>query len=188
MKAAQRDLKEAYDTGDSDKIVEAQTLLSNLAAEKGRFDGMKARRPQPQAQQPQQPQQQPQQQYQQPKGPTPQAQRWAQKNTWFNQDPKMTAYAFGVHEDLIRNKNVKPDTEEYYRQIDAEMRRMFPSKFEATADDDDTPATVVAAPSRKAPKKPRTVRLTKTQVALAKRLGITPEAYAAQLMKEQKNG
>lgn len=185
MKAAQRELKEAYDTGDSDKIVEAQTLLSNLAAEKGRFEALKSRRPQ----QSEQPQQQPQQQYQQPakpKGPTPQAQRWAERNPWFNRDAKMTAYAFGVHEDLIRNQGVQPDTEDYYRQIDAEMRKMFPSKFEATADDDDKPATVVAAPSRKAPKKPRTVRLTKTQVALAKRLGITPEAYAAQLMKEQK--
>lgn len=184
INAAKRDLKEAYDTGDSDKIVEAQALLSNLSAEKSRFDGLKSRRPAQESSREQNPQ--PQTQRQAPQ-PTPQAQQWAQRNPWFNRDPKMTAYAFGVHEDLIRNKGVQPDTAEYYRQIDAEMRKTFPSQFETNdVDDDETPASVVAAPSRKAPRKPRTVRLTKTQVALAKRLGITPEAYAAQLMKEQK--
>ena len=190
MAAAKRDLKEAYDVGDSDKIVEAQALLSNLAAEKSRFDGLKRRQPKNSDEQKSEAPRQQQPQRQQPAQPTPQAQKWAEKNPWFNRDPRMTAYAFGVHEDLIRNQGVQPDTEEYYRQIDKEMRKVFPSKFSEVSsdDDDDDTAPVVAAPSRKAPKKPRTIRLNKTQVALAKRLGITPEQYAAQLMKDKSNG
>lgn len=187
---AKRDYKEAYELGDSDKLLEAQEKLANLQNEKFRISQYKQQpRPQPQAapqaQQPQQPQQ--------PQAPKPsdRAVRWAQKNTWFQKDSRMTAYAFGVHEDLIRNQGVQPDSDEYYRQIDAEMRKMFPDNFEAAPDAGDTPprkATVVAPASRASAKKTRKVRLTQTQVALAKRLGLTNEQYAAQLMKEQGNG
>lgn len=191
MAAARRDLKDAYDIGDSDKIVEAQSKLADLAAEKSRLSGY---RPRPQSSREQnvqhaQPQPQGDPSTQHIRQPSDMGKRWAEKNTWFNRDPKMTAYAFGVHEDLIRNKGVQPDTENYYRQIDKEMRKMFPSEFGIeTSDDGNAPASVVAAPSRKAPRKPRTVRLTATQVALAKRLGISPEQYAAQVMKDKGNG
>jgi len=188
MNAVKRELKEAYDTGDSDAIVEAQAKLASLSTEKGRFEGLKRRynaSPQPQANPDSA--QAPKQEQPQRRAPSRLAMEWAANNEWFNKDPKMTAYAYGVHEDLIRNKGVQPDTEEYYGQIDKEMRKMFPSNFSGgDPDDGDNPAPVVAAPSRSAPRKPRTVRLTKTQVSLAKRLGLTPEQYAAQLMKEQR--
>lgn len=190
MLSAQRALKDAYEEGDSDKIVEAQTKLSEVANEKSRLDGYKPRESSSeQKQQQQQPQQQQQQQQQRQRPQVSEkARKWANENEWFQKDMKMTAYAFGVHEDLIRNKGVKPDTEDYYRQLDQEMREQFPSAFKDGDPDDAAGETVVASPSRKSAKKPRTVRLTKTQVALAKRLGITPEQYAAQIIKEKNNG
>lgn len=183
--SAKRDLKEAYELGDSDKIVESQAALSNLSAEKVRLQAYKQQRQESPPEQNRQPQTYQQPRQQQPQ-PSKQAQEWASRNPWFLKDPKMTAYAFGVDEWLIKEKGLRPDTEEYYRQIDAEMRKTFRSYFEPDAEA--RPDNVVAPPSRQAARKPRTVRLTKTQVALARRLGVTPEQYAAQLMKEQGNG
>ena len=98
----------------------------------------------------------------------------------------MTAFAFGVHQDLVQNKGIRPDTEEYYRHIDENMRKRFPENFdEASSEQPNRKATVVAPASRSSSQKPRKVRLTQTQVALAKRLGLTNEQYAAQLMKDQ---
>lgn len=184
---AQRELKEAYDLGESDRIVEAQTKIAKLAAEGERVNAFKSR-PQPQPQPPQQPvQRQPQPQ------PQPQVtardQAWVEANPWFMRDQKMTAYAYGVHDEITK-KGVSPGSEEYYRQIDEDMRKVFPGAFKdnSKSEEADGGDDVVAPPSRKAPRKPRTVRLTRTQVALAERLGITPEQYAEQLMKEQANG
>ena len=101
----------------------------------------------------------------------------------------MTSFAYGVHEDLVTNKGVNPQTEEYYSRIDDRLRRVFPDKFGVEVGAEEPSAsrrtnTVVASASRSSGR-PRKVQLTSTQVDLAKRLGITPEQYAKQLLKER---
>lgn len=183
---AKAKLRAAHETADPDAIVEAQTELSNLVAEKARIETYKPRKRSPEQnqqqqyyQQPQQPQQpQPQQRTQ----PSERALKWKEKNDWFGNDQKMTAVAYAVHADVIQ-KGVQPDSEEYYRQIDQEMRKVFPQHFgnsEGKADN------VVAAPTRQQGKKPRTVRLTQTQLNFCKRLGISPEQYAKEMLKQEK--
>jgi len=178
--------KAAYESGDPDALIEAQEKLSALQVEKSKYDSY---RPKPTPE----PQQAPEPVYEQeniaPPQPSEMGMKWAEKNTWFQNDPEMTGYAFGVHEKLIKS-GIAPDTEEYYSKIDDAVRRVFPDKF------DDGPIIEESAPQRQtgnvvAPaarsgKKPRKVQLTSTQVSLAKRLGLSNEQYAAQLMKEMK--
>jgi len=176
--------KTAYESGDPDALIEAQEKLSALQVEKSRYDNY---RPQPRPE----PELEPlyEQENIEPPKPSEMGMKWAEKNTWFQNDPEMTGYAFGVHEKLIKS-GVAPDTEEYYTKIDDAVRRVFPDKF------DDGPIIEESAPQRQtgnvvAPaarsgKKPRKVQLTSTQVSLAKRLGLSNEQYAAQLMKEMK--
>ena len=178
--------KVAYESGDPDALIEAQEKLSALQAEKYRYDNY---RPQPRRQEQQAT---PQPQYQQP---TPQAPRpderaleWAKRNDWFEKDPEMTGYAYGLHEKLVRS-GVDPRSEEYYNQIDRAVRRVFPDKFDDGSIEESAPqrqAGNVVAPAARSGKKPRKVQLTSTQVALAKRLGLSNEQYAAQLMKDMK--
>jgi hypothetical protein len=99
----------------------------------------------------------------------------------------MTGFALGLHEEL-KQKGIVPDSEQYYKDIDEEMRRAFPDKFEVEQEAPQRQNGNVVAPVDRHGKKSRTVRLTKTQVALASRLGLSNEQYAAQLMKEQTNG
>ena len=93
----------------------------------------------------------------------------------------------GLHTQL-QQKGVVPGSEEYYKEIDEGMRKIFPEKFEVQQEAPERRNGTVVAPVESSGKKSRTVRLTRTQVALAKRLGLSPEQYAAQLMKEQSNG
>ena len=176
--------KTAYESGDSDALIEAQARLSELQVEKSKYDSY---RPQPRPK----PEIDPvyEQETIEPPRPSEMGMKWAEKNTWFQNDPEMTGYAFGVHEKLIKS-GIAPDTEEYYTKIDDAVRRVFPDKF------DDGPIIEESAPQRQAGnvvapaprsgKKPRKVQLTSTQVSLAKRLGLSNEQYAAQLMKEVK--
>ncbi len=173
--------KQAYESGDSDALTEAQLKLSTIAAQKTRLDAYRPKAPKaPTTEQQSQFQQIPQQApVQQPKIEVdPQAKEWASRNTWFGQDEEMTGFAFGVHERLVK-EGVDPRSENYYERIDEAMKRTFPDKFGQQRN----PGSVVA-PVARSTKSPRQVKLTKSQVALAKRLGITPEKYAAQLMKE----
>jgi hypothetical protein len=134
---------------------------------------------------------QPQYQQQAPAKPQvdPRALEWGKKNTWFEnpETPEMTGYAYGVHQKLVQS-GIDPNTDQYYTEIDKAMRRVFPDKFDDGQVEVQAPqrqgGSVVAAPSRTT-KKSRTVRLTSTQASLAKRLGLTNEQYAAQLMKDQ---
>ena len=173
--------KNAYELGDSDALIEAQERLSALQAEKMRYDNY---RPQPRQQQVQTPQYaQPQPQ---PPRPDAKALDWAKKNTWFERDSEMTGYAYGLHEKLVRS-GVDPRSDEYYNQIDRAVRRVFPDRFDGGKIEEVAPqrqAGNVVAPAARSGKLPRKVQLTSTQVALAKRLGLSNEQYAAQLMKE----
>ena len=120
LEKAKKDYKEAYESGDPDKLVEASSELARIQSEKQRVDSYVPPKPQ-------QPRKQETPIPQQPQKPqvSQRALDWANENTWFNKDSKMTSYAFGVHEELVK-KGVVGDSEEYYKEIDREMRKVFP--------------------------------------------------------------
>lgn len=177
--------KQAYDAGDAEILSNAQVKIAELSARKAQLDMTV----QPTAQQTVQPPARPAARPAVPV-PDPNAQVWAAKNAWFGKDEVMTGFAFGMHEQLVRS-GVDPRSEMYYTRIDEAVRGKFPEKFDTPGQDvtvpPRNPGTVVAPASRDA-KAPRTVRLTPSAAALAKRLGLTPEQYAAQVLKERQNG
>ncbi len=184
LERAKSAYKEAYETGDPDKLIDAQEKLNSLQNEKFRVESYKPK--------PQQTQEEPVQLRQKPKVPEPDAKTkaWAANNEWFGNDSEMTGYAFGVHESLVKQGvNPQSQADEYYNRIDESMRQRFPDKF-GEQQVEAAPvrqAGSVVAPAGRSAKKPRRVQLTSTQVALAKRLGLSAEQYAAQLLKESSN-
>lgn len=181
--------KNAYEAGDADALLEAQAKLTQLQNDQYRWDNFKPAA-RPTAQPAVQPVAQPVAQQQQVRLSNNQ-ERWLSNNDWYGKDRRMTSFALGVHEELVYN-GIEPDTEKYYAEIDRELRKTFPDKF---SDGEEVevnarqkrPASVVA-PAARSVKTPRKIRLTSTQVAIAKRLGLKPEQYAAQVLKEQQNG
>jgi hypothetical protein len=189
LEMAKRDYREAYDSGDSEKIIEAQSRMNDTQL---RLSQVQSYQPQFRnaGQEAENQVYIPQNQIQVQK-PDNRALKWQEKNEWFGQDEEMTSLALGLHEKLVRS-GVNPTSDEYYRRIDSTMQKRFPEYFGDATLDEDTPAqrkpsTVVAPATRStAPKK---VRLTKTQVALAKKFGLTPEQYARETLKlEKTNG
>jgi hypothetical protein len=186
LEQAKAAFKAAYEAGDTDALTEAQLRLTELKGEEMRLAAFKPQRPAPQVQQQQAPQ--PAQQAPQPSA---RAMDWAKKNAWFGTDEEMTGFAYGVHERVIKS-GVAPDSEEYYTAIDSAVRRVFADKFDDVKTEE-KPArrqtsSVVAPAGRQTSVTPRKVVLTSTQVALAKRLGVPIEQYAAQLLKDSSNG
>lgn len=197
LEQAKGQYRQAYEEGNTDKVVEAQEAMMRAQSEFQSADyqmnQMNAER-QRVAQQPQrfpEPQpavQRPQPQVQEPPQPTEKAAKWAQDNQWFGQEKDMTALAYGVHERLVRDEGYDPNSDEYFETIDRTMRSKFPEYF--GGDDSQevsatkSPPVVTAPSSRNNGAKPRKVKLTRTQLSLAKRLGLTPEQYANQLVKE----
>ena len=181
--AAKRAYKEAYEAGDPDRMAEAQMAMSNLAIEQQRYNNAKARADQDQrlqterAQAPQQqvaPAPQPQQ-----ARPDPKAQGWAQKNTWFGEDRVMTTAAFAIHQGLIEDEGFDPNSDEYYTELDKRMRREFPHKFQSQKSGGGTQvASAGSSASRSTKQGRRTVKLTPSQVAIAKKLNVPLEEYA----------
>ena len=185
MDAAKRAYREAYDSGDTDRVMEAQEKLTQatLKAEK-----VKNFRP-PALQEeetPVQMQSQPAPQFR----PDPSAQAWQQENPWFGEDEEMTSLALGLHEKLKR-EGVQVSSQEYYRKIDATIRRRFPERFEEEAEQNERPAarrSSVVAPATRSTA-PKRVRLNPSEMSLAKKLNLTPEQYAkAKLEMEANNG
>jgi len=187
LELAKKSYKEAYELGDPDKLLDAQERLSKAQYDRNQVESYKPSYPEPEPEQQPAPQPAPQP----VRRADPKAEEWAKDNDWFNRDTEMTGYAFGVHEKLVREEGLDPsrDAEEYYRRIDESMRSRFPDKFgvEEIEEAPQRQAGSVVAPASRSAKKPRKVQLTSTQVALAKRIGVTPEQYAAQLLKESKN-
>jgi hypothetical protein len=190
LHSAKRDYREAYDLGDSEKIIEAQQKMNDA-----QFRLSEAQRYTPQYKNTlQEPEKDVYIQENRPQAPKPddKALAWQDKNDWFGKDEEMTSLALGVHEKLVRS-GIDPTSDEYYRRIDSTMQKRFPEYYgDATLDEDQPaqrtkPSNVVAPATRStAPKK---VRLTKTQVALAKKFGLTPEQYARETLKlENANG
>jgi hypothetical protein len=175
LQMARQKLKEAQESYDSDAMIAAQEAFAEA---KYKSEYAKTFRPAP-LQQPQQDvyiQQTPQ--------PSPQvdekATRWQTRNPWFGQDDEMTSLALAVHKKLVDSR-IDPRSGEYYERIDARMREVFPDYFGETKKEPKRPASVVAAPTRTAGKKK--VQLTKTQEALARRLGLTNQQYATEVLK-----
>lgn len=185
LEQAKAQFKAAYESGDGDALTEAQTRMMDLKTEESRVYSFRPQRP-TQEQQTQAPAQRPS-----IPRPSSRAEGWAQENPWFGDDEEMTGFAYGVHERLVK-QGVAPDSEEYYNQINTSVRRVFADKFDDGKTEDRTPrrqmSSVVAPAGRQTNSTPRKVVLTSTQVALAKRLGLKPEIYAAQLLKESYNG
>jgi hypothetical protein len=195
MGVAKEKLRQAYESGDADRITEAQEAL--LEAKLKLKD---VERFQPSLQSTEEGVQ-PRQQAQAPQAVSapavdPKAQAWMQRNTWFGVNKGMTAFALGLHEELVGD-GVDPRSDEYYAKVDQTLRRRFPENFE---DNDaqqnveqieksvarNKPANVVAPVTRTtAPR--RTIRLTTSQVALAKKLGLSNEQYAEALMNLENN-
>lgn len=185
LQMAKKAYKEAYDAGDTDKIVEAQQAMQNAQFKLMQADNFRSPL---QAENfvVEQPQQQPQPVAQRA---DPKAEAWQERNPWFGPKKAMTAYALGVHEEL-RENGVPVGSDEYYRALDAVMRDTFPKEFQGEEQRSEAPrpkpSTVVAPATRSTA--PQKVRLKTSQLTLIKKLGITPEQYVKEYMKEQRNG
>ena len=178
--------KDAYESGDADRLLEAQEHLTTAKLKADKLDNFKLPSLQEEETEVQEPQ------------PTPQrvrdlkAEAWVEENSsWFHVDDEMTAYAMGLHQKLVKS-GVDPRTDEYYETIDSRMRKVFPEEFDDVVEQPEPQesrkqsANVVAPATRSTA--PNKVKLTKTQVALANRLGVPLEEYARQVALEMRNG
>jgi hypothetical protein len=169
-------LKQAVEAGDVEKQVEAQQKIAQIAIEKERLRLRKNKLEQQEAQrQTQAPtvEEAIDTPTQQPRQPDPKAQEWASDNKWFGTDKAMTYTAMSLHDDLV-TEGFDASSDEYYNEIDRRIRKEFPQKFE----DQNKPTQKVASAVRKTSNGRRTVRLTPSQVAIAKKLGVPLEEYA----------
>jgi len=181
---AKKRLKEAMDAGDIDTQVQAQQDLARLAIENERVKATEAKRERTKAseggQQVQQPQVPPQQRMQQPPPPPDEkAESWAEKNEWFGKDEPMTLTSFSIHRKLVE-QGFDPSSDEYYTEIDKQMKDTFPHKFSSDGGTVTTPTQTVASVNRsnQPARRKGTVRLTPSQVAISKKLGVPLSEYA----------
>ena len=195
LAVAKDKLKQAYESGDAENIALAQEAMTDAKLRLKQYEGFRP------SLQEEDTRVQENQQVTTPQAPAPiidpKADAWKRNNTWFGVDEEMTALALGLHEKLVRS-GIDPRSDDYYQQIDATMRRRFPEVFkdtdetrpqreEAKTPPRSKPSTNVAPVTRGTA--PRQIRLTATQVALAKKLGLSNEQYARELMKlENANG
>ena len=182
LQASAAKLAAAREAGDLAAEVEAQKEIAKLGLEEARVEMMKKRA---EAESKQKPVKQPSlDEAVQPKttSPDPRAEAWAEKNEWFGKDNAMTYTAFDLHKKLTEEEGMDPSTDEYYSEIDKRMRIDFPHKF-ATTDNKVTtkPTQTVASAKRSVNPGRKTVRLTPSQVTIAKKLGVPLEEYAKQL-------
>jgi hypothetical protein len=190
LSQARKQYKEAYDSGDSDQILDAQEKLSEVTS---KLHDLKKNKPPLQEEETEvniATQQAP------AVRPEPRALSWQERNTWFGQDTEMTSAALGLHQKLV-DSGMDPRSDEYYQRIDSTMRRRFPEYF---GDEETTngggkpvtrtetkPANVVAPASRSTSSKK--IVLKQSEISLAKKFGLTPEQYAKEKLKlEKSNG
>jgi len=180
MDSAQKDLARAIESGDAKAQVEANKKIATLAFDNAKLEHSKEVREET----PVKPAdvREPQQPSSQVPRSDPQAEAWASRNTWFGSDRPMTFTAFEIHKDLVDKEGFDPNSDEYYAEVDKRIRVDFPHKF-GTSDNKYTTEPVQTVASAKRSVKPgrKTVRLTSSQVAIAKKLGVPLEEYAKQL-------
>jgi len=200
MMAAKSAYKEAIEANDIDKQVAAQQAIAQLAMEEGRLNQIKNNQQQRLQRAPEQPQQNyaqmaqqmPTQQdiYQAAQQIDPKAEDWSSRNPWFGTDNAMTYTAFDIHRKLVEEEGFDPQTPEYYGEVDKRIRLEFPHKFgnmdQSTEAPSQAPVQNVASAKRPAAKgRRKTVKLTPSQVAISKRLGVPLEEYAKQLTAKE---
>ena len=180
MGTAEQALARAIEIGDTNGVVEAQRSITKLAIENDRANQAKMQQQRHAQQEQAQRQQQVQQPMpqQQPRRPDPKAEDWAARNEWFGSDEAMTYAAFGVHKKLVENEGFDPQSNEYYSELDKRMKEEFPHKLKTG--ESRRPAQTVASVSRSSSGRSsgKKVRLTPSQVAIAKKLGVPLEEYA----------
>lgn len=178
-------LKRAYESGDADRITDAQEALTDAKLKLRTHQEFK-----PSLQETDSGVQPTQQTQVAVPSPDPKAKQWQDKNTWFGSNKAMTGFAFGLHEELVES-GVDPRSDDYYNRIDATMKKHFPAYFDEDVSiqpekkEETQPSRkppVVVAPSTRSAA-PRQIRLNASQVAIAKKLGISPEQYARELVK-----
>ena len=184
--AVKNKLANAINTNDVEAQVAAQTELAQLSMDATRLARIKDMQENPPAEIAQQVQQQ-QVQQQQPAPIDPRADAWAQKNSWFGTDNAMTYTAFDIHKKLVEEEGFDPQTDDYYSEVDKRIRLEFPHKFDNVESTTTTaPTQNVASAKRPAAKgRRKTVKLTPSQVAISKRLGVPLEEYAKQLAAKE---
>jgi len=185
LKEAERAYRDAYEAADTDRVVEAQKKLTEASFKVQQLNSYR-----PPLQQPETEVQLPQEQVQVPQ-PDRKAMAWQERNSWYGSDAEMTASALGLHQKLVDQRGQQfAGTDEYWATIDKTMRRRFPEYFgddevasggSKTAARETKSATVVAPASRS--RSPKKIRLTTSQLSIAKKLGLTPEQYAREVAK-----
>lgn len=184
LEKAKREYRDAYEAGDTDRIVEAQEKLSKATMKAEQLNNYR-----PTVQPPVNEVQVPQEQVNIPR-PDHKTMAWQERNQWYGSDAEMTASALGLHQKLVTQRGPQfAGTDEYWQTIDKTMRRRFPEYFgvDEVADGNQRPvarekaAPVVAPASRS--RSPKKIKLTTTQLAVAKKFGLTPEQYAREVMK-----
>ena len=179
MEAAKSKLAQAREAGDINAEVEAQKDIAKLGFEETRLAALKDRQSQDKEKVVKTPSLD---QAVAPQKPDPKAEAWAEKNDWFGKDNAMTYTAFDYHKKLTEQEGFDPNTDEYYAEIDKRMKLDFPHKFANTSSQESTkPTQTVASAKRSVNSSRKTVRLTSSQVAIAKKLGVPLEEYAKQL-------
>ena len=187
LSASKQKLKEAYEAGDSEAIADAQEAMTDAKLKLRDYQSYKP------ALQTQETEVESNQQAQAPRQVVdPKAETWRQKNTWFGVDEEMTALALGLHEKLVK-EGVDTSSDAYYSRLNSTIRKRFPEYYDGDQTESQgkpanrKAATVVAPATRSTA--PNRVRLTQTQMGLAKKFGLTPEAYAREVIKlENTNG
>ena len=179
MEALKRQYREAYESGDTDQLFAAQEALTKTALAQDRIRAAKQRfeRTQEEPPVPQQPRQQAPQRAAQPE---PKAQEWAEKNEWFGTDEVMTYAAFGIHKKLVEEEGFDPTSDEYYTEVDKRIRSEFPHKFQTAKKSGGAQVAPAAASATRSTAKQgrRSVKLSPSQIAMAKRLNVPLEEYA----------
>ena len=187
LEAAQKELAAAIESGDATAQVEANKRIAQLAFENAKLEAAKeGRQTEPQAEKPVTNLSQGGEvnipQRDDPINPDPRAEAWASKNPWFGSDRAMTYTAFEIHKDLTEKEGYDPSSDEYYAEVDKRMRVDFPHKFGKNETKQTTaPVQTVASANRSVKPGRKTVKLTSSQVAIAKKLGVPLEEYAKQL-------
>jgi hypothetical protein len=185
LESAQKELASAIENADAAAQIEANKKIAALSIDEARLNALKEQKPieekpaktlseavdsstesAPKA----------------PSAPDPRAEDWASKNEWFGKDRAMTYTAFEIHKDLTEREGFDPQTDEYYAEVDKRIRLEFPHKFDTKESQTSKPTQNVASVNRSNTRQNRkTVRLTSSQVAIAKKLGVPLEEYAKQI-------
>ena len=182
--AAQAKLAAARQNEDSKAEVEALTAISQLGYEQGKLAELKTQHQMQETAAKEQPVQPTRQPMQQAPARDPKAEAWAEENEWFGKDNAMTYTAFDLHRKLTEEEGMDPQSDDYYKEVDRRIRLEFPHKFDRPVEEKQTtkPTQNVASATRSTKSGRKQVRLTSSQVAIARKLGVPLEEYAKQLI------